>query len=123
MLASAAAKQLSAEPNALTIAGGVIRHAASGRGLRFGELVAEAAKLPVPASPTLKTAAGLTMIGKPQMRRDIPPKVDGSAVFGIDVKVPGMAIGALRRAPSQGGRLVSYDREAILARKGVITLV
>jgi isoquinoline 1-oxidoreductase beta subunit len=123
MLASAAAKQLSAEPNALTIAGGVIRHEASGRGLRFGELVAEAAKLPVPASPTLKTAAGLTMIGKPQMRRDIPPKVDGSAVFGIDVKVPGMAIGALRRAPSQGGRLVSYDREAILARKGVITLV
>jgi isoquinoline 1-oxidoreductase beta subunit len=123
MLTQAAATRLSVDPAILVVRDSVIRHPASGRSLRFGEVAEAAAKLPVPVAPRLKTAAELTMIGKPQARLDIPPKVDGSAIFGIDVKVPGMAIAALRRAPSPGGRLVSYDRAGIQGRPGVVAVV
>ncbi len=102
MLVQAAATRLNVGPNSLVVQGGVIRDPVSGRSLRFGEVAEAAAKLPVPSAPRLKSAAELTMIGKPQARFDIPPKVDGSAVFGIDVKIPGMAVAALRRAMTWG---------------------
>jgi isoquinoline 1-oxidoreductase beta subunit len=123
MLTQAAATRLGVDAAALEARSSVIRDPVSGRSLRFGELVEAASKLPVPSAPRLRTAAQLTMIGKPQARLDIPSKVDGSAVFGIDVKIPGMAIAALRRAPAPGGRLASYDRQAIQAHPGVIAIV
>lgn len=123
MLAEAAAARLRTAPTALEIRNGVIRDPSSGRSLRFGEVAADAARLPVPKTPRLKSDAELTMIGKPQPRWDIPSKVDGSAVFGIDVVVPGMAVAAIRRAPSPGGRLTGYDKAAIMARRGVVGVV
>jgi isoquinoline 1-oxidoreductase beta subunit len=123
MLTTAAARRLQVEPATLSVSEGVIRHPASGRSLKFGEVAEDAAKLPTPATPALKPDAELTLLGRPQPRRDIPSKVDGSAVFGIDVKVPGMAVAAIRRAPSPGGKLTGYDRAAILARPGVLNLV
>lgn len=123
MLTEAAAVRLNASPASLEVAKGVIRDPKTGRSVRFGEVAADAAKLPVPKAPKLKPDSELAMIGKPQPRRDIPPKVDGSAVFGIDVVVPGMAIAAIRRAPSPGGALTGYDKAGILARKGVVGVV
>lgn len=123
MLTQAAAQRLEVDPGRLIVRDGVIRDPASGRALRFGDVAEAAAKLPVPATPLLKPESELTLIGRPQPRLDIPSKVDGSAVFGIDVKVPGMAIAALRRAPSPGGRLVGYNREAMRQRPGVIAIV
>ncbi|WP_083636252.1 molybdopterin cofactor-binding domain-containing protein [Bradyrhizobium sp. AS23.2] len=123
MLTSAAATRLGVEETTLRVDNGRIHHDPSGRSVSFGQVAAEAAKLPVPEALTLKSRGALKMIGKPQQRIDIPSKVDGSAVFGIDVKVPGMAIAAIRRAPSQGGVLLSYDAAAIKAKPDVIAVV
>ncbi len=123
MLAAVAARRLNVDAASLIVRDGIVAHPASGRMVRFGALAAEAATLPVPSAPRLKDKSELKLIGKPLARRDIPGKTDGTAVFGIDVRVPGMAIAAIRRAPSPGGKLVSYDRAGILARKGVIAAV
>lgn len=123
VLTRAAATRLGVGEASLRVESGRIHHDASRRSLTFGEVAADAAKLPVPKAPALKPSSALKMIGKSQPRVDIPAKVDGSAVFGIDVKVPGMAVAAIRRAPSQGGSLTHYDRAAIKAQRGVLDVV
>ena len=123
MLTQAASARLGVEPVSLRVENGRIRHDPSGRVLTFGEVAADAAKLPVPASPVLKAKTALKLIGKPQPRIDIPTKVDGSAVFGIDVKLPGMLVAAIRRAPSQGAALARYDAAAIKAVPGALDVV
>ena len=103
---------------------GRVSHPQSGRSLGYGELVAEAAKLPLNPHPHLKNEAAHALIGKPVARLDTPSKVDGSAVFGIDVKVPDMLIGAIRMAPTSGGTPLSVrNRDEIKSRKGVRDVV
>jgi len=121
MLVSAAAARLGVPADALTTRAGVIHHAGSGRSLTFGDLASEAAKLPVPENPRLSVKQSL--IGHAQPRWDIPLKVDGSAVFGIDVKVPNMRLAAVRCAPRFGARLLTYDEAAIKAKPGVVAVV
>ncbi|VVE50271.1 acylaldehyde oxidase [Pandoraea iniqua] len=123
-LVSVAAQRLGVRTtNCVTREGRVI-HPQSGRSLGYGELAADAAKLPLNPHPHLKTATAHALIGKPMQRLDSPPKVDGSAVFGIDVKVPGMLIGAVRMAPTTGGApLAVKNRDDIKARKGVHDVV
>ena len=81
---------------------GRVLHAGSGRSLGYGELVAEAAKLSPPSEVPLKDPAQFTLIGRSAPRQDVPAKVDGSAVFGIDVRVPDMVHAALIQAPVFG---------------------
>jgi isoquinoline 1-oxidoreductase subunit beta len=123
MLIRAAAQRLGVADDSLRIESGRIHHDASKRVLCFGDVAADAAKLEVPKDPPLQPTSALRLIGKPQPRVDIPSKVDGSAIFGIDVKVPGMLVAAIRRAPSQGGALVKFDAAAIKARAGVLAVV
>jgi isoquinoline 1-oxidoreductase beta subunit len=123
MLVSAAAARLAVPANQLAIDDGIIRHAASARQVSFGEVAADAAKLQLPKTPRLKEDRDLRYIGKPLPRWDIPSKTDGSAVFGIDVKVPGMLLAAVRCAPGIGGRLDSYDAASIKAKPGVVAVV
>jgi len=123
MLVSAAASRLGVPVDKLTVADGVIRDAASGRSLTFAAVAADAAKLPVPAEPHLKPPGELRYVGRAVRRWDIPPKVDGSAVFGIDVKVPDMLLAAVRCAPGLGGKLAHYDAAAIKAKPGVVAVV
>lgn len=109
--------------NCVTHEGRVV-HPQSGRSLGYGELAAEAAKLPLNSHPRLKNEAAHALIGKSVSRLDTPSKVDGSAVFGIDVTVPGMLVGAVRMAPTTGGFPLSVrNRDAIKARKGVQDVV
>ena len=76
----------------------------SGKSATYGELAADAAKLPLPEKPALKSPANFMVIGKETMRRlDTPSKVAGKAVYGIDVKIPGMAIASLAQCPVIGG--------------------
>jgi isoquinoline 1-oxidoreductase subunit beta len=121
MLLTAAGQRLGVKPATLSIQDGVIRHAASSRSLKFGEVAADAARLPVPTNPQLRPDPVLA--GQSLPRLDIPSKVDGSAVFGIDVKVPGMLLASVRCAPRFGARLSKYDAEAIRAQPGVVALV
>ncbi len=95
-------------------------HGASGRHLSYGELAAQAAALPVPAKPRLKSPEQFTLIGKPTLRKDTPSKVDGSAVFGIDVRLDGMVFAVLSRSPAVSSKLVSFERDAVLRSPGVI---
>ena len=87
--------------------------------LKFGEVVEAAAKLPVPKDVPLKPASQFTMIGKPQRRKDTPAKVDGSAIFGIDVKLPGMLYAALAQPPTLGGSVKTFNDEKARAMPGV----
>lgn len=94
-----------------------------GERLPFGAVAEAAGKLPVPGQVKLKSAREYTVIGKPQRRLDTPSKVDGSARYGIDVRVDGMLYGAIALPPVLGGRLRSFDATAARAMPGVVDVV
>lgn len=89
------------------------------RSLAYGELVEKASKLEVPKEPKLKDPKNFKLVGKPVARPDIPLKVDGTAVFGIDVKVPGMLYASIERAPVFHAKVKSVDDSAAKAVQGV----
>jgi isoquinoline 1-oxidoreductase beta subunit len=123
MLVSAAASQWNVDASACTTSAGVVSHAASNRSATYGSLALAAAALPVPANVPLKTPAAFTLIGKSRPRTDIPLKVNGSAPYGIDVHVPGMAYGAVARPPVAGGRVKSFDARKAKQVHGVTDVV
>ena len=90
-------------------------HPASGRALAYGGLAAAAARLPVPQDPPLKDPKDFKLLGKRLPRLDTPAKVTGRAVFGMDVRVPGMLFATLARPPVHGGTVAGF--EAGKARK------
>jgi isoquinoline 1-oxidoreductase beta subunit len=95
-------------------------HTPSGRRLRYGVVAAAAAKVTLPQEPALKPQSEWTFLGKASPAKlHIPQVVTGKAVFGIDVKVPGMVHAALMQAPVHGGRLKSHQPEAVLRMPGV----
>ena len=97
----------------------VVRHAASNRSLRYGELAADAAKLPVPKDVPLKEPAEWRIIGKPLPRLDTAPKVNGSETYAMDVRLPGMLQAAIAQSPVFGGKLGSFDAAAVKSMPGV----
>lgn len=123
MLVAAAAARWGVAPAECTAQSGRVLHASSGRALAYGELAAAAAALPVPQQPVLKAAGELRLTGQRLTRKDTPAKVDGTAVFGIDVREPGMLHAVLRRSPSLGGRLLRFDAASVRARPGVVAAV
>jgi len=84
-------------------------HSASGRKLDYGALVNAAAKLPVPENVALKEPAQFKLIGTPHRRLDSAGKVNGTAKFGIDTRLPGMKFAVLAQSPTFGGKLASVD--------------
>ena len=119
MLMSAAAAQLNVDIAELHTEPGAVVHAKSGQRLTYGALVDDAAKLPVPTGVVLKDPAKFRIIGTPVKRLDVADKVDGTAVYGIDVKVPGMKVATVAASPVFGGKLASVDEAAALAVPGV----
>jgi isoquinoline 1-oxidoreductase subunit beta len=87
--------------------------------LTYGQLVEEAAKLEVPKEPKLKDPKDFKKLTKALPRPDVPLKVDGTAVFGIDVKVPGMLYASIERSPVIHGKVVKFDDSKAKAIKGV----
>ena len=98
---------------------GTVIHRASDRRLSYGAVAARAATLPVPEGAFLKEPHEFTVIGKPLRRLDTPAKTDGSAQFGIDVRLPGMLTATVVRCPVFGGRLKSANTEGAEAVPGV----
>ena len=123
MLVGAAAARWDVPPDTCSVESGRVRHAASGRSFGFGELAKEAAQRPVPQGPALKPASALRLTGRRLTRKDTPAKVDGSAVFGSDVREPGMVHAALRRSTSLGGRLKRFDAASVASRPGIVAVV
>ncbi|MDE3182328.1 MAG: xanthine dehydrogenase family protein molybdopterin-binding subunit [Bacteroidota bacterium] len=91
----------------------------TGARFTYGELVADAAKRPVPSNPALKDSKDFTIIGKSFPRQDIPEKVNGKAQFGLDVEVPGMLYASIERSPVLLGKMVSFNADKAKAVKGV----
>ncbi|MGB7904402.1 MAG: xanthine dehydrogenase family protein molybdopterin-binding subunit [Steroidobacteraceae bacterium] len=94
-----------------------------GKSAGYGELVAAASKLPVPQNPVLKDPKDFRILGKGLTRIDTPAKVNGSAGFGIDVKVPGLLTAVMVHAPVPGAKIVSVDDAAAKAIPGVKQVV
>ncbi len=123
MLLQAAAKVLNVAAADLTTKDSQVFHSASGRTLGYGELAEAAAAIDPPSAPTLKAVAAQTVIGQPKLRLDTPEKVDGSARFGIDVRLPGLLHAAIRHSPVFGGTVTSFDAAGAMTRKGVVKAV
>jgi isoquinoline 1-oxidoreductase subunit beta len=123
MLISAAADTWGVAASDCRAEKGVVTHAASGRKLGYGELAAKAAGLPVPEKVALKDPKDFTLIGTPAKRLDTPAKVNGTAMFGIDTRLPGMKIAAVAISPVFGGKLAKADDSKALAVKGVRQVV
>src|SRR6184192_2412406 len=123
MLLDAAATTWKVDRAACRAERGAVVHAPSKRRLTYGKLVATAAQLPVPKDPPLKDAKDFRLLGTRVPRLDTPAKVDGSAVFGIDVKVPGMLVASIERCPVFGCTLKSYDATKAKAVPGVRAVV
>jgi len=123
MLVEAAAKRWNVDPASCTAAGGTVRHAASGRELGYGALVAEAAKIVPPKTVPLKDPKDFTVIGKSKKRFDTPNKVDGKTVYGIDAMLPGMKFATLVLCPVFGGKVGKVDDTAAKRIPGVQKIV
>jgi isoquinoline 1-oxidoreductase beta subunit len=123
MLVAAAADHWKVDPATCRAESGEVVHAATGRRLGYGELAADAARMPVPASVELKQPEDFRLIGTPAKRLDTPTKVNGTAVFGIDVRPPGVKVATLAQSPVFGGRVKSVDDAAAKAVKGVRQIV
>src|SRR5881296_2148652 len=109
MLVAAAAQTWNVDRATCRAERGSVVHGPSGRRLSYGKLAAKAAKLPVPQHAPLKDPQEFRLLGTRVTRLDTPGKVDGSALFGIDVKVPGMLIASIERSPVLGGRVKRFD--------------
>ncbi len=119
MLIAAAAQTWGVEPASCRAEAGAVMHAASNRRLTYGALAQRAAALPVPADVPLKDPKDWRIAGKPTKRLDTRFKVNGTAQFGIDVRVPGMLTAVVARSPVFGGKVRSFDATTAKAIPGV----
>jgi isoquinoline 1-oxidoreductase subunit beta len=124
MLTQAAAKRWRVPVDSCHAEAGEVIHAASGRRLSYGALVPTAAALPVPPPPPLKEPKNFRLIGRNTPRRDTPAKVNGSAVFGIDVRPLHSRVALIAISPVEGGRIAEpFASDAALAVRGVTQVV
>lgn len=122
MLVASAAQRWQVPANEISIATGVVQHK-SGKSARFGELVADAAKLPVPTDAKPKDPSTFTRIGKNAARVDSRAKSTGAATFTQDVRLPGMLTAVVAHPPRFGAKVKSFDDAKAKAVKGVKAVV
>ena len=123
MLVTAAAHRWGVDPAACIVERGIVHHTASGKQAPFGELATDAAAIPIPSDVPLKAPADFKLIGTRAKRLDTPSKVNGTAVYGIDAKLPGMKIATLAICPVKGGTLAHMDLAAAKRVPGVRDVV
>lgn len=119
MLVTAASQRWNVAPDSCAVKSGVVIHGSDS--FTFAELVEAASKLPIPDLKTvaLKKPEDFEIIGHTVPRKDIPSKTDGSAVFGIDVRPPGLLYAMVERCPVFGGKVKSFDASAARSMPGV----
>ena len=121
----AAAKTWNVPVNEVSSANGIITHRSSGRTATYGQVAALAAQTPHPNPERIriKPPHQWTLMGTEQKNLDVPMKVTGKTIYGIDVKLPGMKWAAVRSCPVYGGKVKSYDFEKIRNQPGVISAI
>jgi isoquinoline 1-oxidoreductase subunit beta len=123
MLVATAAKKWNVEPASCRAQNGEVFHLPTGRSFKYGALAADAARMPVPENVALKRPQDFKLIGTPAKRLDAPAKVNGTAIYGIDVRPPGVKIATLAQSSVFGGRVKNVDDAAAKAVKGVRQIV
>jgi isoquinoline 1-oxidoreductase beta subunit len=123
MLVAAAAAEWGVPAEAITVEKGVVRHAASGRSVRFGALADKAATMPVPTSVALKDPKDFKLIGTRVPRLDSVEKTTGRAVYSMDVRRPGQKTAVLMHPPRFGGMVKSFDASAAKVLPGIVDVV
>jgi isoquinoline 1-oxidoreductase beta subunit len=121
MLVQAAADGWKVPASECVAANGVITHSASKRKTTYGKVASAASKVtaPDPKDIKLKDSKDWKILGKSLKRLDTPPKVQGKAVYGIDIRLPGMLYAAIKACPVNGGKIKSFDAAKVTGRKGV----
>lgn len=122
MLVAAAASEWGVAPSAVKAENGILTGPGGKKGT-YGEFAEAASKQPVPEKPAIKAAKDFRVVGKRVPRTDVPAKVNGTAQFGIDVKLPGMVYASLEQSPVIGGKVKSVDSAAAKAMPGVVDVV
>jgi isoquinoline 1-oxidoreductase beta subunit len=122
MLIKAASQQWNVPVTECYAENAKVFHKPTGKSIGYGELAETASKVEVPKSPNLKDPKDFKILGKKSPRPDVPLKVNGKAIFGIDISVPGMVYASIERCPVFGGQLVSFDATAAKKVKGVIAV-
>jgi len=123
-LKAAAAAQWRVPVSEIDAKDSVLTHRPTGRTLRYGDVAAKAAAITLPVEPTPKPQSEWVLLGKASPAKlNIPGIVNGSAVYGMDVRVPDMVYAALRQSPVHGGTLKSYDADKIMKMPGVLAVV
>lgn len=122
LVAAAAEKMQVPQPECFAEKGWVI-HKPSGKKISYGAVASEAAKISPQAEPKLKQSAEFKIVGKTTKRYDIPLKVNGKAIYGIDVKLPGLLTASVARSPAFGGKVKSFDADKTMKVKGVKNVV
>src|SRR5262252_7148003 len=123
LLVQAAADAWQVPASECTVAKGVITHRPSGRTTTYGKVAAAAAKLTPPKDVALKDPKDWKIAGQRVARLDTAPKVDGSQVYAMDLKFPGMLNAAIKDCPVTGGKVKSFDAAAVASRPGVKKVV
>lgn len=123
MLVLAAAQRWNVDASSCRAQSGAVLHAPTGRSLKYGELADAAAQIPTPTNVALKQPEDFKLIGTPAKRLDTPAKVNGAAIYGIDIRLPGMKIATLAQSPVFGGRVKHVDDTAAKTVKGVRQIV
>lgn len=123
LLIAAAAQTWNVDPSTLRTEKGFVIHSPSGRKISYGELVDKAATITAPKEVKLKDAKDFKFIGKPVKRLDTPEKIDGSGIFGMDVKIPGLLTAVIARAPVFGAKVKSFNGDKAKAIPGVKDVV
>jgi len=122
-LIAAAAHRWGVAPSECYAENSHVVHGSTGRGATYGALAAEAANIHLDVEPRIKSPDEYTFLGRSLKRLDIPHKVDGSAIFGIDVRLPEMVYAAVANSPVIGGKAVSVDEAPVAGRRGIIKVV
>jgi isoquinoline 1-oxidoreductase beta subunit len=122
-LMAAAAEQWGVPRSELIVKAGVITHTPSGRTLRYGQVAQKAAAIRLSREPLIKTPDQFTFMNKPTRLLETPVKVDGTATYGLDVRIPGMLYAAAKQSPVFLGKVKKFDADAIKGRPGVHSVV
>jgi len=123
MLIAAAAEKWRVDPASCDSQNGRVIHRPTRRSLKFGQVVEAASKKQPPAHPRLRPQGEWRLLGKSLARVENPAKIAGTAVFGLDFKVPGMVYAAVRTSPVFGGKLAKLDKSSVERLPGVIDVV
>ena len=123
LLIEAGAQKMGVPAKECEAQNGHVVHLQSSRKLSYGQLAEAASRLKPPSSPIIKSKDRYRFVGKPMHRLDIPAKVNGSAIYGTDVRLPGMCYAAVSQSPVFGGEVKAYDKAAAMAVRGVEAVI